>query len=143
MTYVFGVVGFVGTTFLSAAVNLMTVALGASTLITAIVLNNAFVRRTVGLPPHAFTPAAPTQTTYEAPRVTPDAPEPGLKERLNSSLNDMKKGMSDQISNYTGTYSGTDEEKAEKKRKELMRKLEDTRKEQEREQFEKKYKSKR
>lgn len=141
MTYVFGVVGFVGTTFLSAGVNLMTVALGASTLITAIVLNNALVRRTVGLPPHAITPAAaPTQTTYEAPRGASDAPEPGLKERLNSSLNDMKKGMSDQISNYTGTYSGTDEEKAAKKRKELMRRLEDTRKEQEREQFEKKYK---
>ncbi|PNY23669.1 Mitochondrial inner membrane protein OXA1, partial [Tolypocladium capitatum] len=51
MMYIFGSVGFIGTTFLSAAVNLMTVAVGASTLITAIVLNNAVVRRAVGLPP--------------------------------------------------------------------------------------------
>ncbi|KID95545.1 OXA1-like protein, partial [Metarhizium majus ARSEF 297] len=142
MTYVFGVVGFIGTTFLSAGVNLMTVALGASTLITAIVLNNALVRRTVGLPPHpTASSTAPQKTTYEAPRAA-NTPEPGLRERLESSLNDMKKGMSDQITNYTGTYSGTDEEKAERKRKELMRKLEDTRKQQEREEFEKKYKTK-
>ncbi|OAQ65167.1 OXA1-like protein [Pochonia chlamydosporia 170] len=143
MTYVFGVVGFIGTTFLSAAVNLMTVALGASTLITAIVLNNALVRRTVGLPPHPTATPAPTtkQTTYEAPRAA-NTPEPGLRERLNTSLNDMKKGMSDQITNYTGTYSGTDEEKAERKRKELIRKLEDTRKQQERDEFERKYKGK-
>jgi YidC/Oxa1 family membrane protein insertase len=143
MTYVFGVVGFGATTFLSAAVNLMTVALGASTLITAVVLNNALVRRTVGLPPHSSTASstAPKQTTYEAPRVA-NAPEPGLRERLNNSLNDMKKGMSDQITNYTGTYSGTDEEKAERKRRELIRKLENTRKQQERDQFERKYKGK-
>ncbi|TWU70549.1 Flags: Precursor [Metarhizium rileyi] len=144
MTYVFGVVGFIGTTFLSAAVNLMTVALGAATLITAVVLNNALVRRTVGLPPHPTTTssASSQKPTYEAPR-TAGTTEPGLRERLNSSLNDMKKGMSDQITNYTGTYSGTDEEKAARKRKELLRKLEDTRKQQEREEFEKKYKTKR
>lgn len=144
MTYVFGVVGFVGTSFLSAAVNLMTVALGAATLITAVVLNNAVVRRTVGLPPHdaTQTSSAPRQATYEAPRAA-NAPEAGLRERLNTNLNDMKKGLSDQFSNYTGTYSGTEEEKAEKKRKELIRKLEETRKRQEREEFEKKYKSKR
>lgn len=143
MTYVFGVVGFIGTTFLSAAVNLMTVALGASTLITAIVLNNALVRRTVGLPPHPTATPTPTtkQTTYEAPRAA-NTPEPGLRERLNTSLNDMKKGMSDQITNYTGTYSGTDEEKAERKRRELIRKLEETRKQQERDEFERKYKGK-
>ncbi|KHN94971.1 OXA1-like protein [Metarhizium album ARSEF 1941] len=144
MTYVFGVVGFVCTTFLSAAVNLMTVALGASTLLTAVVLNNALARRTVGLPPHpAATSPTSNKTTYEAPRAAANTPEPGLRERLESSLTDMKKGMSDQITNYTGAYSGTDEEKAARKRKELMRKLEETRKQQERDEFEKKYKAKR
>ncbi|GAB0132829.1 hypothetical protein EsDP_00001254 [Epichloe bromicola] len=143
MTYVFGVVGFVGTSFLSAAVNLMTVALGAATLITAVVLNNAVVRRTVGLPPHvAQTSSAPKQATYEAPRAA-NAPEAGLRERLNTNLNDMKKGLSDQFSSYTGIYSGTEEEKAEKKRRELIRKLEETRKRQERDEFNNKYKSKR
>lgn len=143
LTYVFGVGGFVATSFLSAAVNLMAVALGAATLITAVVLNNAVVRRTVGLPPHVTqTSSAPQQVTYEAPRAA-NAPEAGLRERLNTNLNDMKKGLSDQFSSYTGTYSGTEEEKAEKKRKELMRKLEETRKRQEREEFEKKYKGKR
>lgn len=141
MTYVFGVVGFIGTTFLSAAVNLMTVALGAATLITAVVLNNAVVRRTVGLPTLAPQTPAPKQATYEAPRAA-NAPEAGLRERLNTNLNDMKKGLSDQFSNYTGTYSGTEEEKAEKKRRELIRKLEETRKQQERDEFEKKYKGK-
>ena len=140
MTYVFGVVGFIGTTFLSAAVNLMTVALGAATLLTAIILNNAAVRRLVRLPAHQETPPATvTKATYEAPR----AAEAPLRERLNSNLNDMKKGLSDQLTNFTGTYSGTDEEKAERKRKELMRKLEDTRKQQEKDHFEKKYKGKR
>lgn len=143
LTYIFGVGGFVATSFLSAAVNLMAVALGAATLITAVVLNNAVVRRTVGLPPHVTqTSSAPQQVTYEAPRAA-NAPEAGLRERLNTNLNDMKKGLSDQFSSYTGTYSGTEEEKAEKKRKELMRKLEETRKRQEREEFEKKYKGKR
>ncbi|ODA82506.1 hypothetical protein RJ55_01013 [Drechmeria coniospora] len=137
MTYIFGVVGFVGTTFLSAAVNLMTVALGAATLLQSIILNNAAVRRAVGLPPPPV--EAPKKGTYEAPR---DGSVPkGLRERLTGNLDDMKKGFSEQVTNYTGQYSGTEAEKAERKRKDLLRKLEETRKQQEREEFEKKYKN--
>lgn len=143
MMYIFGTVGFIGTTFLSAAVNLMTVALGASTLITAVILNAPAVRRAVGLsvtPVDGAIPAA-TQAQYEAPR--PSAPGlTGVKDKLNSSLNDMKKSFSEQVGNYTGTYSGTEQEKAEKKRKEMLRKLEDMRKKQEQEEFERKYKGK-
>lgn len=145
MMYIFGTVGFVGTTFLSAAVNLMTVALGASTLLTALILNIPSIRRSLGLPvgPVDEAPAAAPQKKmqYEAPRA--EAPGlSGLRERLTTSLDDMKKGVSDSVSNYTGTYSGTEQEKAERKRREMIRRLEDTRKQQEREQFELKYKSK-
>lgn len=145
MMYIFGSVGFIGTTFLSAAVNLMTVAVGASTLITAIVLNAAVVRRAVGLPPAPVAAAPATKATYEAPRAAgaAAAPQAGLRERLTSSLDDMKKGVSEQMTNYTGQYSGTEQEKAERKRKDMLQKLEDMRKQQEREEFEKKYKSKR
>ncbi|KAG6011404.1 hypothetical protein E4U43_008340 [Claviceps pusilla] len=143
MTYIFGVVGFIGTSFLSAAVNLMTVAIGAATLLTAIVLNNPIVRHAVRLPPLASPPSpssSPRQAIYEAPRA--GGPETGLRERLETNLNDMKKGLTEQFSNYTGTYTGTEQDKAEKKRKELIRKLEETRKQQERDEFERKYKSK-
>ncbi|KAM0255459.1 hypothetical protein ACHAQJ_005759 [Trichoderma viride] len=143
MMYIFGTVGFVGTTFLSAAVNLMTVALGGSTLLTALILNIPSIRRSLGLPngPVDEAVAAPKKVQYEAPRT--EAPGlTGLRERLTTSLDDMKKGVSESVSNYTGQYSGTDQEKAERKRKEMIRKLEDMRKQQEREQFEQKYKSK-
>ena len=134
MRWVFGGVGFIGTTFLSAGVNLMMVSTGSATLLTAVVLNNETVRRVVGLP------ILPVQEVkYQPPR--PTAPGiSGLKERLNNNLQDMKKGFSDQVTNYTGTYSGTEQEKAEKKRKETMKKLEGMRKQLEREEFEKKYK---
>lgn len=145
MMYIFGTVGFVGTTFLSAAVNLMTVALGGSTLLTALILNISSIRRSLGLPTGPVDEAPAPQKKkmqYEAPRA--EAPDglTGLRERLTSSLDDMKKGVSESVSNYTGTYSGTEQEKAERKRREMIRKLEDTRKQQEREQFELKYKSK-
>ncbi|KAL6879213.1 60Kd inner membrane domain-containing protein [Trichoderma novae-zelandiae] len=149
MMYIFGTVGFIGTTFLSAAVNLMTVSLGASTLLTAIILNVPSVRRSLGLPvgspdeAAAAAAASPQkQVQYEAPR-TPETPGmAGLRERLTTSLDDMKKGVSESVSNYTGTYSGTEQERAERKRREMIRKLEDLRKQQEREQFEQKYKGK-
>ncbi|KAL7945300.1 60Kd inner membrane domain-containing protein [Trichoderma barbatum] len=143
MMYIFGTVGFVGTTFLSAAVNLMTVALGGSTLLTAIILNIPSIRRSLGLPNGPVDEAiAPKKTIqYEAPRS--EAPGmAGLRERLTTSLDDMKKGVSESVSNYTGQYSGTEQEKAERKRREMIRKLEDLRKQQEREQFEQKYKGK-
>lgn len=143
MMYIFGTVGFVGTTFLSAAVNLMTVALGGSTLLTALILNISSIRRSLGLPvgPVDEAPAPQKKIQYEAPRT--EAPGlSGLRERLTNSLDDMKKGVSESVSNYTGTYSGTEQEKAERKRREMIRKLEDMRKQQEREQFELKYKGK-
>ncbi|TFA98819.1 hypothetical protein CCMA1212_009440 [Trichoderma ghanense] len=147
MMYIFGTVGFIGTTFLSAAVNLMTVSLGASTLVTALILNVPSVRRALGLPlgPADEAPAQQQQNKvqYEAPRAAPETPGiAGLRERLTSSLDDMKKGVSESVSNYTGTYSGTEQERAERKRREMIRKLEDLRKQQEREQFEQKYKGK-
>ncbi|KAJ6438210.1 OXA1-like protein [Purpureocillium lavendulum] len=141
MTYVFGVVGFIGTTFLSSAVNLMTVALGASTLLQSIILNIPAVRSVFNLPPAPVD--APKTVTYEAPRGGAAAPTGGLRERLTTNLDDMKKGFSEQVTNYTGQYQGTEAEKAERKRKDLMRKLEDTRKQQERDEFEKKYKGRR
>ncbi|KKP00953.1 preprotein translocase subunit YidC [Trichoderma harzianum] len=143
MMYIFGTVGFIGTTFLSAAVNLMTVALGGSTLLTALILNIPSIRRSLGLPtgPADEAVAPPKTIQYEAPRT--EAPGmAGLRERLTNSLDDMKKGVSESVSNYTGTYSGTEQEKAERKRRELIRQLETTRKQQEREQFELKYKGK-
>jgi YidC/Oxa1 family membrane protein insertase len=148
--YIFGTVGFIGTTFLSAAVNLMTVSLGASTLVTALILNIPSIRRALGLPlgPADEAPAQQQQNKvqYEAPRAPESASSSqgmaGLRERLTSSLDDMKKGVSESVSNYTGTYSGTEQERAERKRKEMIRKLEDLRKQQEREQFEQKYKGK-
>lgn len=144
LMYIFGTVGFVGTTFLSAAVNLMTVALGFSTLVTAVILNNPTVRRSFDLPMVADD-AAPKTTAaaaqYEAPRAAPA--NTGFRERMTSSLGDMKKGLTDQVNNYTGTYSGSEQEKAERKRRELLRKLEDNRKQQERDEFEKKYKGRR
>ncbi|OTA07750.1 hypothetical protein A9Z42_0086630 [Trichoderma parareesei] len=150
MMYIFGTVGFIGTTFLSAAVNLMTVSLGASTLVTALILNIPSIRRALGLPlgPADETPAQQqNKVQYEAPRAPEAAAAAsqgmaGLRERLTSSLDDMKKGVSESVSNYTGTYSGTEQERAERKRKEMIRKLEDLRKQQEREQFEQKYKGK-
>lgn len=136
MTYIFGVVGFVGTTFLSSAVNLMTVALGASTLVQAVFLNIPAVRTAFGLP--SAVAAEPAKVTYEAPRAAPT----GIRERLSSNIDDMRKGLSEQVTNYTGQYQGSETEKAERKRQDLLRRLEDTRKQQERDEFERKYKGK-
>ncbi|KOS17088.1 Mitochondrial inner membrane protein OXA1 [Escovopsis weberi] len=169
MMYIFGTVGFIGTTFLSSAVNLMTVALGASTLLTAMVLDVTPIRRALGLPLQSDIPPPRTiraTASYEAPRAaaaaaaaaptttTPTAganpaaaaaepsAQPSMREQLTASLNDMKKGFSDSVSNYTGTYQGTDAEKAERKRKDMLRKLEEMRRQQERDEFERKYKGK-
>ncbi|KAK5993775.1 Mitochondrial inner membrane OXA1-like protein [Cladobotryum mycophilum] len=162
MMYIFGSVGFIGTTFLSSAVNLMTVSLGAATLLTALLLNITSIRRALNLPILTSDAAAPNpnKPSYEAPRTIPTTAttvattattttattsQPaitGVREQLTNSLNDMKKGFSESIGSYTGTYQGTDQEKAERKRKDMIRKLEQMRKDQEREEFEKKYKSK-
>ncbi|KAF7547134.1 hypothetical protein G7Z17_g7937 [Cylindrodendrum hubeiense] len=134
MMWVFGTVGFIGTTFLSAGVNLMMVSTGSATLLQAVVLNNASVRSLVGLPILTV-----EEVKYEAPRPTSPGIT-GLRERLTNNLGDMKKSVSDQVGSYTGNYAGTEKERAEKKRKENMRKLEDMRKQLERDQFQKKYK---
>ncbi|RSL46832.1 hypothetical protein CEP51_015870 [Fusarium floridanum] len=135
MMWVFGTVGFIGTTFLSAGVNLMMVSTGSATLLTAVILNNETVRRSLGLPILEV-----EKPKYEAPRVTQSTGISGIRERLTDNLNDMKKGVSDQVNNYTGQYAGTEQERAEKKRREQMQKLEDMRRKLERDEFEKKYK---
>ncbi|KAM0433920.1 hypothetical protein ACHAPT_003864 [Fusarium lateritium] len=135
MMWVFGTVGFIGTTFLSAGVNLMMVSTGSATLLTAVILNNETVRLALGLPILEV-----EKPKYEPPRVTESSGVSGLRERLTDNLNDMKKGLSDQVNNYTGQYAGTEQERAEKKRQEQMRKLEDMRRKLERDEFEKKYK---
>ncbi|KAF5010232.1 hypothetical protein FDECE_3591 [Fusarium decemcellulare] len=135
MMWVMGGVGFFGTTFLSAGVNLMMMSTGAATVVTALILNNETIRRAVGLPiPEIEKPK------YTPPRVTQSSGVSGLRERLTDNLNEMKKGLSDQVTNYTGQYTGTEEERAEKKRMEQVRKLEDMRRKLERDEFEKKYK---
>ncbi|KAF5021741.1 hypothetical protein F66182_6191 [Fusarium sp. NRRL 66182] len=135
MMWVFGTVGFIGTTFLSAGVNLMMVSTGSATLVTALVLNNETVRRALNLPILEV-----EKPKYVPPRPTQSSGLGGLRERLTENLNDAKKGLSDQVSNYTGQVSGTAEDRAEKKRKDQMRKLEEMRRKLERDEFEKKYK---
>jgi YidC/Oxa1 family membrane protein insertase len=134
MMWVFGTVGFIGTTFLSAGVNLMMVTTGSATLLQAVLLNNEAVRRVVGLAILTV-----EEVKYQAPRpVQPGIG--GLRERLTNNLDDMKKGLSDSVTNYTGKYQGTESEKAEKKRQDAMRKMEEMRRQLERDEFQKKYK---
>ncbi|EQL00604.1 OXA1-like protein [Ophiocordyceps sinensis CO18] len=147
MMFLFGIFGFFCTTFLSSAVNLMTVAVGASTLVSALVLSNTRLRRFFDLPTYdSNTPPKPPVSLYAAPRAAPiaepaePAPPTGLRERLSNNIGDVKKGISEQVSNLTGTYAGTAQEKAARRRKDLLRNLESTRKSQEREEFVKKYK---
>ncbi|KAH7145932.1 60Kd inner membrane protein-domain-containing protein [Dactylonectria estremocensis] len=134
MMWVLGTVGFIGTTFLSAGVNLMMVTTGGATLVQAVILNNTLVRRLVGLPILKV-----EEVKYEAPRPTSPGIT-GLRERLTDNLDGMKKSVSDQIGSYTGNYAGTEQERAEKKRRENMRKIEDMRKQLDRDEFQKKYK---
>ena len=148
MKYVLVPVMLFGTSFLSAAVNLMGVSFGAATLGTTVFLNNSTVRRALGIPPHKPPTTIPTtattvqqqpeQGTYEAPRQPQS-----LRDKLTSSFEDTKKTISDSMSNMTGTAQSSVEEKAERKRKEQIRELEQKRRDQEREHFEEKYKGKR
>ncbi|KAM0546036.1 hypothetical protein ACHAPJ_011050 [Fusarium lateritium] len=133
--WVMGGVGFIGTTFLSAGVNLMMVSTGTATFITAVILNNETVRRALDLPILEV-----EKPKYEAPRVTKSTGAAGLRERLTDSLNETKKGFTDSIGTYTNQYGGTIEERAEKKRQEQIKKLEDLRRKLERDEFNKKYK---
>ncbi|KAH7165678.1 60Kd inner membrane protein-domain-containing protein [Dactylonectria macrodidyma] len=134
MMWVFGTVGFIGTTFLSAGVNLMMVSTGFATLVQAVILNNSVVRRLVGLPILQV-----EEVKYEAPRPTSPGIT-GLRERLTDNLDGMKKSVTDQLGSYTGNYAGTEQERNEKKRRENIRKIEDMRRQLERDEFQKKYK---
>lgn len=147
MMYGFGAIGFVVTAYMSAGINLMTAAFSTSTCISAVILNNNAVRRSLGLAGHepVDSAAAPSTPTYQAPRAAvaeaaADASSQGLRGRASGALKDLTSGLSEQISSVTGKHAATEEEKASKKRRELMKKLEQTRKTQEREEFDRKYK---
>lgn len=152
MVYVLGPVMLIGTSFLSAAVNLMGVAFGVATLATTVCLNNNAVRRILSIPEleppvasvdPAANPTSPAPGTehltpmYEAPRKTQT-----LTEKMSSSFDDAKKAVSDKMASAGGAMSSTAEEKAEKRRKEQIRKMEEKRLQQERDHFEAKYKKK-
>ncbi|KJZ74514.1 hypothetical protein HIM_06110 [Hirsutella minnesotensis 3608] len=131
--------GLVITCYLSAALNLMTVALGGATLASTLVFAIPSVRRRFGLPMRANPSPMSVKATYEPPRSAP-APT-GIRERLSENLNGMKKSVSDSVSTYTGAITGgSEQDRAERNRKDLIRRLEAKRKEQEREAFEQKYK---
>lgn len=147
LMYVMAPIVTIGTSFLSAAVNLMGVAFGSATFLQAFVLNVPSIRRALNIPtpnlPNQAT--VPTTATYQAPRATAAlntaAPAPGgLKERLQSQLDEAKKGFNSQMGNMTGRFAATEEEKAEQKRKAAISALEEKRKKQEREEFARKYK---
>lgn len=148
LMYIMGPLVAVGTSFLSAGVNLMGIAFGAATYAQALLLNIPSVRRALNIAtPNLPTNASiPTTATYQAPRAgaksqpaAPSAPA-GIKERLQSQLDEAKKGFNNQMGNMTGRYAATEEEKAEQKRKAAIRTLEEKRKQQEREEFARKYK---
>ena len=151
MTYVVTPIMFIGTSFLSAGVNLMGVAFGATTLLTTALLNNNSFRRSFDIPPIDTRPrevkvtlpensppapgSEPAVPTYEAPRQAQS-----FKQSISSSIQEAKKAVTDKMANASGSVSQSAEEKAEKRRRELIRKLEDKRSQQERENFESKYK---
>lgn len=147
IVYVLGTAGFVATTFLSAAVNLMTVALGASTYLSALLLNHPPIRRALRLPllpASSPAPASALGPSYEAPRQPASPPGlAGLGHRLSSSLGEMKKGIADQVTSVTGTQDTTSAtEKAQRQRRDASQRRESLRAHQERHQFDKKYKGK-
>lgn len=145
LMYIMGPLVVIGTSFLSAGVNLMGIAFGAATYAQAVLLNIPSIRRALNIPTPNLpsTATIPTTASYQAPRGAansqPAAPS-GLKERLEKQLDEAKKGFSNQMGNMTGRFAATEEEKAEQKRKAAIRSLEEKRKQQEREEFMRKYK---
>lgn len=149
--YVLVPVMLFGTSFLSAAVNLMGVSFGAATLATTAFLNNNSVRHAFGIPEHKpqatrvipttatnVAPGSPQQPMYEAPRQPQS-----MREKFTTSFDETKKALGDSIGNITGQAQTSVDEKTERKRKEQIRNLEAKRREQERDHFQEKYKGKR
>ncbi|KEY68057.1 hypothetical protein S7711_06967 [Stachybotrys chartarum IBT 7711] len=148
MTWVMGALGFSFTIFFSAAVNLMGVTVGASTVLTTLLLNNSAIRRSLGIPERTIpAPAAPSaevqELMYEAPRPPPATGLAAMRERLSKQLGDAKKGLDNQMSSMTGVYRGNEQDRAEKDRVQFLKKFEEERREKERLEFEQKYKSRR
>lgn len=137
MQWVLIPVMIIGTSFLSAAVNLMAVALAAATAVSQAIISNPSARRALGIPMLSQPPPPPPAPAYEAPRQ----PET-LKQKLTGELDTMKKGLTDTMDKFGGSFRGTEADQAEKKRREARRKLEEKRSEQERRSFEEKYKGK-
>ncbi|KAH7318262.1 60Kd inner membrane protein-domain-containing protein [Stachybotrys elegans] len=131
MAVAFGVLGFGVTVWLSAAVNIMTVTVGATMILTTWLTNNAAFRRMLGIE---------ARETFETPS-SPEYQAPRKPFKLGSLMPDMKKALNDQVSSMTGMVSNamSEAEKAEKKRAEMIKELEASRKKQEREAFDKKY----
>lgn len=159
LMWIMGPLVTIGTSFLSAGVNLMGIAFGAATFTQAWILNIPSIRRALNIPtPNLPSSAAiPTTASYQAPRaasakgaataaaaVAPNAAPAaatGLRERLTSQLDEAKKGFNNQMGNMTGRYAATEEEKAQQKRKSAIKSLEEKRRAQEREEFARKYKN--
>lgn len=142
MKFVLAPVMFIGTSFLSSAVNLMGVALAIATLISQAALNNNAIRRSLGIsplipPPPPAQPAIPAMGVYEAPRQAES-----VRDKLSNNLTEIKDGFRSTVDKMTGQVSGSAEEQAEKKRRQMIQKLEEKRAQQEREHFEQKYKGK-
>lgn len=150
MVYVLGPVMLIGTSFLSAAVNLMGLAFGAATLATTLLLNTASVRRFMGIPP-LQKPQAP-KLSYSAPRgvITAEAageagklppkPPASWKQSIQDSVNYAKEALDKQTQKLPG--QGNMEDRAERRRREELKRKEDERRNQERAAFDAKYKRK-
>lgn len=165
MKYVLVPIMLFGTSFLSAAVNLMGLSFGLATLINTLILNNNAVRRSLGIPllvredprakPLPATAAAVHQTAaataasasansaklvYEPPR--PQQPV-SLRDKISRNIGEAKKAAAQKMGDMTGQAGVSAQEKADKRRKEQLRNLEAKRRDQEREHFESKYKGRR
>ncbi|KAF4120725.1 YidC/Oxa1 family membrane protein insertase [Geosmithia morbida] len=158
MKYILVPVMLFGTSFLSAAVNLMGVSFGFATLINTVILNNNAVRRSLGIPElhraqklpasiptTALAGSAGSATSAQKLIYEPPRPQQAisLREQFSRQLDDARKAATEKMSNLTGQAGVSAQDKAEKKRKEQLRNLEAKRRAQEREHFESKYKGKR
>jgi YidC/Oxa1 family membrane protein insertase len=139
LAIVFGGVGFVATSFFSAAVNLMAAALGGGTVITALILNSAIIRRRLGLPAIVQEEKKAVVGTYSPPRNQATGFQ-GVQQRLTRNLNEVKSDFTESIQKMTGTTDYSDQERAEIKRKEKRAAAEVRRREQAVSEFEQKYK---
>lgn len=156
MKYILVPIMLFGTSFLSAAVNLMGLSFGLATLINTIILNTNSIRRALGIPPLERRPAtasqpaihpAPGQQAPGSQQPIYEAPRPqqavSMRDKLARQIDAAKKMASEKMGGVTGNATTSMEEKAERRRKEQIRKAEEKRRQQERDHFQSKYKSKR